>query len=763
MKHLQETQAVILAGGFGTRLSPLTDTKPKPLVKILDKTVLDAVLDKTVKAGVSKVTLSTFYMAEMIRDAVKERENVNCVAECIPLGTAGGVKKCHDGVSGNILVLSGDGVFDFDLGKIIDFHLENQNDVTIVLSKNENPTEYGCVICDSSWNVESFCEKPPWKRVKTNLVNTGIYVISKRVLDEIPDNIPYDFSKDLFVRLLRSGSFKMKGFLARGNWCDIGSLDEYCNANIRAARGEDKCFPNDGLDNRSLMSKGVFADEGVYVSPDADIGKNVRITNGSVICSEVKIERDCDICTGIVGRASRIGKGTAVGCAIVGENVTVGENCIIPEGCVVADGARIEDGTVLKRNSRIRAGERVSGEDKQSMGFSDNEWMFLDDGKAVFKRDNEQSPMSKFVKSTALVLREENGTPVSIGVMCRDGGESVKNRVIFDLFRSAETIYDMGVGSKNVCRFAGAMLPLDAVLYVGEQNGGVEICVFGKDGTELTDEHERKIKKCCATLENNTSDNGVKSSVVEMKCIGDMYVTALCDFIKSAFPGVTLSDISFSASDVKGYSDGIITDINNVISHLGIKNAPSREGTVTLGFDVQGDMVLKQNGKKADKSHLRALILKNADVLGIEGVNIPEDMPLCTLSIAGVRAKLSAHTPIEKILLFDDTVMMAALLAIVKVRNASLEELLCELPKFEVFRDEYAADSNRASTMERLSKLYSAGTGDDGSGILLRLAEGSVRIIPKRSEGFRIISEAGSMEAAKEISAKISKAIKNEK
>ena len=244
MQKNNDIACVILAGGFGTRLAPLTDIKPKPLVSILDTPVLESILGAVEDLKPSSITVSAHFHSEQIEKLCKDNHrNVVCKKENIPLGTAGGVKFCYDGKSENVLVVSGDAVFDFSLSDAVDFHIKNNSDVTIVACRNENPTRYGTIETDSENNVVAFCEKPSWKKVRSSLVNTGIYLLSRRVLFEIPDNMAYDFSNNLFPRLLRERA-DIKVFEAEGFWCDVGCFSEYASCNKYAADGLLACIPN---------------------------------------------------------------------------------------------------------------------------------------------------------------------------------------------------------------------------------------------------------------------------------------------------------------------------------------------------------------------------------------------------------------------------------------------------------------------------------------------------------------------------------------
>lgn len=200
-------KAVILAGGFGTRLRPLTCTVPKPMAKLLGRPVLSYILELLRAHGATDVTLTTAYMPEVIAEYIdaypKQDMHLRCVEEAQPLGTAGSVKAALGDEKEPILIVSGDGFCDFDFTKILTYHREKGAAVTIVTTEVQDPREYGLVHTDASGAVIGFCEKPDWNGVSTSCANTGIYVLEPEILEYIPEKQSFDFSKDLFPMLLR--------------------------------------------------------------------------------------------------------------------------------------------------------------------------------------------------------------------------------------------------------------------------------------------------------------------------------------------------------------------------------------------------------------------------------------------------------------------------------------------------------------------------------------------------------------------------------
>ena len=221
-------KAVILAGGRGERLRPITDTRPKPLVPVLARPVMDYCLSLLSHYGVKKAYITTHYLADQIRHRYGENAfgiHLSYSREDVPLGTAGGVKMLQKELEGEefFFVMSGDALCDFDLERAIRFHKEKKAQVTVILSSVKTPLEYGVVLQDTMERIFAFSEKPDWSETLSDLVNTGVYLLSPEVLKKIPEGEFFDFARDLFPLLLREGA-PLYGYKDDGYWCDIGKI-----------------------------------------------------------------------------------------------------------------------------------------------------------------------------------------------------------------------------------------------------------------------------------------------------------------------------------------------------------------------------------------------------------------------------------------------------------------------------------------------------------------------------------------------------------
>ena len=234
-------KAVIMAGGEGTRLRAVTGARPKPLVPLLGRPLMEHILLLLRQHGFTEVCAALRYRSCDIRSAFGDGRRLGLSmqyrVEDRPLGTAGGVKNCADFCGGeDVLVVSGDAACDFDLSALMRRHKDSGAAVTIALSRQAVPLRYGLAVTDADDRVRSFVEKPGWQRVVTDLVNTGIYALSPRALALVPPGVPFDFARDLFPLLLEREELLL-GLPMEGYWTDVGTPLSYYQCCVDALEG----------------------------------------------------------------------------------------------------------------------------------------------------------------------------------------------------------------------------------------------------------------------------------------------------------------------------------------------------------------------------------------------------------------------------------------------------------------------------------------------------------------------------------------------
>lgn len=234
-------KAVIMAGGEGRRLRAVSKGSPKPMVELLGRPILEHIVLLLKKEGFDEICMSLKYKAEEIeryfRDGGDFGVKISYRVEPEPLGTAGGVKNCADFYGDEpFLVISGDAVCDFRLSSLMERHRAENCAVTLALQRHPSPLSYGLTVTDGEGLVRCFIEKPDWPRVVSDLVNTGVYVISPRVMELVPSRGSFDFAKELFPLLLERGE-RLLGMCMEGYWCDVGSPLSYYRCCVDALEG----------------------------------------------------------------------------------------------------------------------------------------------------------------------------------------------------------------------------------------------------------------------------------------------------------------------------------------------------------------------------------------------------------------------------------------------------------------------------------------------------------------------------------------------
>lgn len=260
-------KAVIMAGGEGRRLRAVSGGKPKPMVELLGRPILEHIVLLLKEQGFDELCMSLKYKADEIRQYFGSGERfgvrISYRVESAPLGTAGGVKNCADFYGGEpFLVISGDAVCDFDLASLMARHKAEAPAVTIALQRHPSPLSYGLTVTDSEGLVRCFIEKPDWPRVVSDLVNTGVYIISPGVMDCVPRGQCFDFARELFPMLLERGD-RLLGVCMEGYWCDVGSPLSYYRCCVDALEGRLKLDMAGGFTPSASDNSGEEGDGGI--------------------------------------------------------------------------------------------------------------------------------------------------------------------------------------------------------------------------------------------------------------------------------------------------------------------------------------------------------------------------------------------------------------------------------------------------------------------------------------------------------------------
>jgi len=356
-------RAVLMAGGSGTRLRPLTCDLPKPMVPILNRPIAEHIINLLKRHQITEVIATLFYLPDVMRDYFRDGTDFGvqmtyAVEEDQPLGTAGCVKNIAALLDSTFLVISGDSVTDFDLTAAVEFHRQKQSKATLVLTRIANPVEFGVVITDEDQRICRFLEKPSSSEIFSDTINTGIYILEPDVLDYLPVDEECDFSKDLFPLLLEKGE-PMYGYIAEGYWCDVGNLDAYREAQYDALERKVKLdFPYAEDTSGIWLGQNTFIDSTAQIEPPVLIGSNCRISArariepGTVIGDNVTIGTDADIKRPIIWNGAIVGEEAHLRACVIGRGTRVDRRAHILEGAVIGSLSTV--GEEAKVNSSVR-------------------------------------------------------------------------------------------------------------------------------------------------------------------------------------------------------------------------------------------------------------------------------------------------------------------------------------------------------------------------------------------------------------------------
>jgi mannose-1-phosphate guanylyltransferase / phosphomannomutase len=358
-------KAVIMAGGFGTRLRPLTTHIPKPLVPVGNVPIMEHTVRLLQRYGFTDLLVLLYFLPETITayfgDGSRWGVHMSYATPAADLGTAGAVRFATGDLSEPMLVVSGDVLTDFDLAAAVRFHRERRAEATIVLTRVESPLAYGIVIIDEHGRIVRFLEKPTWGEVFSDTINTGIYLLEPSVLAAIPTGRPYDFSKELFPALLAAGR-GLYGHVAVGYWRDVGDLPEYRRAQLDVLHGVIR--PDISGTRTDASDHQVWIDEGARVDYLAKIQGPVIIGRGATVASGVRlascvigpgsrVDRGASIEGSVLWEDVEVGPGAVIKEAIVGRQAIVGANAYLAEGVVVGDYCRIGESATVKANAKV--------------------------------------------------------------------------------------------------------------------------------------------------------------------------------------------------------------------------------------------------------------------------------------------------------------------------------------------------------------------------------------------------------------------------
>lgn len=358
-------KAVIMAGGFGTRIQPLTSSIPKPMLPFFNKPMMAYIIESLKRAGITELVVLLYFKPEIIKSYFGTGESFGVTISYVQpdddYGTAGAVKKAEKLLNERFVIVSGDLVTDFNFQEIIGFHEAKQSKATITLTSVEDPLQFGVIITDRNDKIIRFLEKPGWGEVFSDTINTGIYVLDPEILQLIPENKSFDFSKDLFPLLFNNG-IDIYGYKARGYWKDVGNPDAYREVHKDVF---DKKIVLD-FDGAKIAYDGGF----LYKGKNVRIDKDVKIEGIVIAGDNSRIKKGSHITNTVIGPAASINEGSEIKDSVIWDNVTIGKYCTFnysvlccktnfgnyvkaESGCIIAENTETGDHVIFERDVMV--------------------------------------------------------------------------------------------------------------------------------------------------------------------------------------------------------------------------------------------------------------------------------------------------------------------------------------------------------------------------------------------------------------------------
>ncbi|MEG2425437.1 MAG: sugar phosphate nucleotidyltransferase [Oscillospiraceae bacterium] len=765
-------KAVIMAGGEGTRMRPLTCDIPKPMARLCGRPIIEYIMDLLIENDVDEAVVTLKYLPQIIKDNFPTNTykglKLTFVEEGISLKTAGSVKNAAKNFNEPFFVISGDAMCDFELNKIMAHHKSISALATIVLSKVNDPREYGLVKMNDKGIVEGFIEKPGWGQVTSDLANTGIYILSPEILEQIPDNEPFDFAQDLFPKMIQK-NMQINAYQAHGYWCDIGDLQAYLHCQYDMLNCKVKCdlqaLGAGVYSKNSVLPVGnyklippVYIGENVELESGAEIGPNTIIDDGCLVGKDAKIRysvmlknsyvsSDSEMTSAILGTGATIKRNaTMYEFSATGTGVIIGKNASVRPNVLIWPEKSVSDGTTAYKN--VKYGK-----------FSRD--IFDDDG--ISGESGIELTPEVCARLGSSIGSTHAGRKTGIAFDGTRNSKILKLAIMSGLMSAGCHVWDFGECFEAQLSFFTSFCGLGMGIYISD---GVEtsIKICGEGGLSLPRFLEREVEARLAKGEFNRCGSESCRDIADMSSIQMIYQQELC---RQASYGLV------------GQSAGIECENEQVARIL-------RESLDRLGCECSSKVVLKINSegtilKIIDKTcgdisyeKLLAICCIN-ELQSDRDIALPYDAPQFLNSLAkryNKRVLRYLRSPadnadsearrlsMKQAWVRDGLFMAVRILSIMNERGMTLAQLLREVPDFYVHRKILKIDISPTQLSEYLG-LDSNEINSGKEGVTLKRDNGRLLITPtRRGDKIKLFAEASNMETAEELCAEIENKVK---
>lgn len=659
-------KAVIMAGGKGTRLRPLTCNKPKPMVPIVNRPMMEHIIYLLKKYDFKEVWITLFYLPELIQnyfgDGSEFGMKINYSLEDSPLGTAGSVKKIIDNLNDTFLVISGDALTDINLEAAIKFHKEKKAKATIVLTKVSNPLDYGVVIADQNGVVKRFLEKPGWGEVFSDTVNTGIYVLEPEIFNLFEAGKEFDFSKDLFPMLMDKGEL-IGGYVADGYWSDIGNLEQYRQAHYDVLTGKVKV----SIPGREVRP-GVWLGEAVEIDPKARIegpvllGDYCRVKAGAqvedftVVGNYGIINEGTSIKRGIVWNHCYLGPYSEIrGSILCHHTYLKGKNAVF-EGAVLGEGVSLGARSTLKPNVKVWPNKNIESGSvlNESLIWSKRGSRSLFGNNGISGTVNQELIPELVVKLGAVFgAYLKPGAKIVVGSDNFRAARIFKRAFISGVLTAGANVYDLGTLPTALTRHAVITLGAQggAQFRINPQNPeGLLIEFLDKQGLNIDKSTERAIENSMMSEDFPRASINELGELAFVPQLMEPYLAGLVNpeakelIRKRNFKVVSLYDGGNISYILPGLLEMLGCEVHSESYFTNSPNQPRTLQELLGAIGKAADLVQKQGadlGIVVDQNYERLLLVdESGDLLKEEQLN-------ALLSFLVLKYKPEAAVPVQ--------------------------------------------------------------------------------------------------------------------
>ena len=758
-------KAVIMAGGEGSRLRPMTCTAPKPMARILGKPIIEYVFDTLVSGGVTHAAVTLGYLPHIIENAYErgyKNLKLDFIREDEPLGTAGCVKNAAADFKEPFVVISGDAVCDFDIEKIMLYHKASGAMVTIVATDAEDPREYGIVNVGEENRVRGFLEKPSWSQAISSLANTGVYIMNPECLKLIPKGKKYDFASDLFPLMLER-DMPIYCYHTDGYWCDVGNTDAFLKCQRDAFDGK---F---GIPVKQSAS-GIYVKDklpqGDYViNPPVYIGSDVEIADGAVIGPCAVIDDNCFIGENAKVRRSAVLENSSVSAdsSVTGAVICTGaalkkgaamfEGSVAGSGCVIGENASVKPYVLIWPGKIIGSGAVVSDNVKYGNIRSD----FLGDN-GIDEKNGALLNAGTCVKLGYAVSSSEHGKKIGVGYDGTKKSSVMHLALLSGLSDGGSAVWDFGECFEAELDFLVNYCSLDSGMFVScTDENRISLC--GKNGLPPCRAFEREIEGAMNRCEFRVTDEKTIGEISDMSGLKMLYFQELLKQTEVVFN-------EFSVG-VKCGNNKISDMMNNCFYRM--KTNEKAETVFVISNSGTRVYAETENGEIGFEKLLAICCLD--EMRKGRDVAVPYTAPSYLDSLAekcGRRILRYMTTPADnsdetarklakkQVFVRDALFMCAKLVSVMNERSMTLDMLASEIPGKHIESKIFSVNF----PVSKLSDVIGAQKNISGEGVRLIREEGSLLLIPERGgEKIKVFAEADTAEIANELCADIEEII----